>query len=123
MATILVVDDDPGVRDVIELSLDGYDVLLAEDGLDALDQLAREDVDVVVLDIMMPRLDGIATLRRIRGGQRTADIPVVLLSARGSEDTRAEGAEAGADAYVTKPFEPDELVATIEAVRAARAGA
>lgn len=117
MARILVVDDDAGVRGVIELALDGYELFFAEDGLEALDVLERQEVDVVVLDVMMPRLDGVETLRRIRLGETTGDLPVVMLTARVGEDDHMRGYQAGADAYVTKPFDPDDLVAVVEEVR------
>lgn len=117
MARILVVDDDPGVRDVIELALDGYELFFAEDGLEALEVLERQQVDLVVLDVMMPRLDGVETLRRIRLGETTGDLPVVMLTARVGEDDHMRGYQAGADAYLTKPFDPDDLVATVEEVR------
>ncbi len=117
MATrILVVDDDPGVRSVIELALDGYELYFAEDGMEALELLEHQDVDAVVLDVMMPRLDGIETLRRIRLGERSGDLPVVMLTARVGEDDHMRGYQAGADAYVTKPFDPDDLVAVVEEV-------
>lgn len=117
MARILVVDDDPGVRGVIELALDGYELFFAEDGLEALDVLEHQKVDAVVLDVMMPRLDGVETLRRIRLGETTGDLPVVMLTARVGEDDHMRGYQAGADAYVTKPFDPDDLVAVVEEVR------
>lgn len=116
MAVVLVVDDDPGVRQVVSVSLDQYEVVLAADGAEALDKLGLLDVDAVVLDVMMPRLDGIETLRRIRSDARLRDLPVVMLTAKVGEDDHLRGFQAGADAYVTKPFEPDDLQATVDMV-------
>ena len=118
MATrILVVDDDPGVRGVVELALDAYELYFAEDGMEALEILDRQQVDVVVMDVMMPRLDGIETLRRMRLDDKMTDVPVVMLTARVGEDDHLRGYQAGADAYVTKPFDPDDLVDVVEEVR------
>lgn len=116
-ARVLVVDDDHGVRGVVELALDGYELYFAEDGVEALEMLEHQKVDVVVLDVMMPRLDGIETLRRIRVGEHHNDVPVVMLTARVGEDDHLRGYQAGADAYVTKPFDPDDLVAVVEEIR------
>ena len=118
MATrILVVDDDPGVRGVVELALDSYELFFAEDGMEALEFLDRQQVDVIVMDVMMPRLDGVETVRRLRLDDKTKDVPVVMLTARVGEDDHLRGYQAGADAYVTKPFDPDDLVEVVEEVR------
>ncbi|HEX2028403.1 MAG TPA: response regulator [Nitriliruptorales bacterium] len=117
MTNILVVDDDPGIRGVLEVALSDYRTLFAEDGVEALELLARQRVDLILLDLMMPRLDGIETLRRIRGDARLRDIPVVLLTARVGEDDHLRGYQAGADAYITKPFDPEDLVSVVEEVR------
>ncbi|MBW3561455.1 MAG: response regulator [Actinobacteria bacterium] len=117
MTRILVVDDDPGVRGVIELALDAYELYFAEDGMEALEVLDRQQVDVVVMDVMMPRLDGVETLRRIRLDDKMKDVPVVMLTARVGEDDHLRGYQAGADAYITKPFDPDDLVDVVEEVR------
>lgn len=118
MVSVLVVDDDPGVRGLLEVMLDGYDLVFAENGVEALDLLTRRRVDVVLLDVMMPRMDGMETLRRIRLDPRNASIPVVMLTARVGEDDHLRAYQLGADAYVTKPFESEALISTIDEVRA-----
>ena len=113
---ILVVDDEPAVRTSLEraLSLEGYEVDLAPDGAAALDRLAAAPPDAVVLDVSMPRLDGLEVCRRMRqAGDRT---PVLMLTARDAVDDRVAGLDAGADDYLVKPFELDELNARIRAV-------
>ena len=115
MATILVVDDDPIVRDVVVryLERDGHRTLVAEDG-DRADELLREEqLDLVVLDVMLPGQDGLALSRSI--GSRST-LPVILLTARGEEVDRIVGLELGADDYVTKPFSPRELAARVRAL-------
>jgi DNA-binding response OmpR family regulator len=115
MATILVVDDDPIVRDVVVryLERDGHRTLVAEDG-DRADELLREEqLDLVVLDVMLPGQDGLALSRSIRA---RSSLPVILLTARGEEVDRIVGLELGADDYVTKPFSPRELAARVRAL-------
>ena len=113
---VLVVDDDAVIRQLIcvNLELEGFDVHTAEDGQDALDKVRDVDPVVVTLDIMMPRLDGWETAARLRADPETAHIKVILLSARAQEADLRRGQGIGVDAYLTKPFDPDELV---EAVR------
>ena len=113
---ILVVDDEPAVRRAVEraLKFEGYDVSQAEDGVEALEVLARENVDAVVLDVLMPRLDGVELCRRIRAaGDRT---PVLMLTARESVSDRVTGLDAGADDYLVKPFALQELLARLRAL-------
>jgi DNA-binding response OmpR family regulator len=112
MNTVLVVDDEPVVRDVVAryLRRDGYDTLEAADGEAAKSILETEEPSLVVLDVMLPGLDGLELCRWIRS---TSDIPVVLLTALGEEDDRITGLELGADDYMTKPFSPRELVVRI----------
>ena len=115
VATILVVDDDPIVRDVVVryLERDGHRTLVAEDG-DRADELLRgEELDLVVLDVMLPGQDGLALSRSIRA---RSSLPVILLTARGEEVDRIVGLELGADDYVTKPFSPRELAARVRAL-------
>jgi DNA-binding response OmpR family regulator len=113
---VLVVDDDPIVRDVLRryLANDGFLVSGAADGRDGLESYARLRPDIVLLDLMLPRLDGLEVFRRIRALDREA--PVIMLTARGREDERIAGLESGADDYVAKPFSPREVVARVRAV-------
>jgi two-component system response regulator MprA len=113
---ILVVDDEPAVRQAVEraLRLEGYDVLLAGDGRDALVALEQRPPDAVVLDVLMPLVDGLDLCRRMRGGgDRT---PVLMLTARDAVDDRVAGLDAGADDYLVKPFALEELLARIRAL-------
>jgi DNA-binding response OmpR family regulator len=113
---VLVVDDDPTVSDVVRryLEQDGCRVGLARDGLAALAAVAAEKPDLVVLDLMMPGIDGLEVCRRLR--LDSPDLPVVMLTALGEEADRVLGLEVGADDYVTKPFSPRELVLRIRSV-------
>jgi two-component system response regulator MprA len=113
---ILVVDDEPAVRRALEraLKLEDYEVELAEDGRQALDRLAEAPADAVILDVMMPGLDGLEVCRRLRAaGDRT---PVLMLTARDSIDDRVEGLDVGADDYLVKPFALRELQARVRAL-------
>ncbi|MDG0795076.1 response regulator transcription factor [Cohnella ginsengisoli] len=114
MSVILVVDDDPEIRDVIHVYLrnEGYDVLEAGDGADALDVLAVRTVDLIVLDVMMPRMDGIKACMRIR---ERYSVPIIMLSAKEGDLDKIVGLTTGADDYVTKPFNPMELIARVKA--------
>lgn len=113
---VLVVDDDRAVRDSLRRSLEfnGYDVVLAADGAEALVTLGGHHPDVVVIDVMMPRLDGIETTRALRASGN--DVPVLVLTARDAVGDRVEGLDAGADDYLTKPFALEELLARIRAL-------
>ena len=116
MATrVLVVDDDAVIRQLVSvnLELEGFEVFTAEDGQDALDKVVEVNPVVITLDIMMPRLDGWETAARLREDVRTAHIKVVLLSARAQEADLRRGKGLGVDAYLTKPFDPDELIETV----------
>ncbi|MCM2413064.1 response regulator transcription factor [Streptomyces sp. RKAG290] len=120
---VLVVDDDPTVAEVVAgyLSGAGYDVARAADGPAALEHFGRRRPDLVVLDLMLPGMDGFEVCRRMRAHGR---VPVIMLTARGDEDDRILGLETGADDYVTKPFSPRELVLRVDSVlRRARAAA
>jgi CheY-like chemotaxis protein len=109
---VLVVDDDDVIRQLItvNLELEGFDVVTAFDGQDALDKVKAADVSVVTLDVMMPRVDGWEAAARLRSDPDTAHIKVVLLSARAQEADLQRGEKIGVDAYLTKPFDPDELI-------------
>src|SRR5258708_21109156 len=113
---VLVVDDDPDVRDAVEtaLELDGHTVMTAVDGLAALKRLGQADFDAVVLDVLMPNLDGFEVCRRLRAsGNRT---PVLVLTARDSEEDTIRGLDLGADDYLVKPFALGELLARVRAL-------
>ena len=113
MASVLVVDDDAHLREVARFALAraGHAVELAADGALALERIARGGIDLIVLDVLMPELDGLSLCRRLRG-----QVPIVMLSSRGEETDRVLGLELGADDYLAKPFSPRELVARVAAV-------
>src|SRR5438067_5452632 len=116
MARVLVVDDEPAVRRALEraLRLDSYDVALAADGEEALDALAAAPADAVILDVLMPRLDGLEVCRRMRkAGDRT---PILMLTARDGIDDRVQGLEVGADDYLVKPFALRQLQSRLRAL-------
>jgi two-component system response regulator MprA len=116
MARVLVVEDDAAVRRSVEraLSFEGYDVVTAEDGIKGLVAIAEKIPDAVVLDVMMPGLDGLALCRRVRSaGDRT---PILMLTARHELDDRVAGLDAGADDYLVKPFALEELLARVRAL-------
>lgn len=113
--TILVVDDEPSISEVVGLYLRraGYRVVVARDGQEALQALERQPPDLVVLDLMLPKVDGFEITRRLRD---TGEIPIIMLTARREETDRILGLEMGADDYVVKPFSPRELVSRVKAV-------
>ncbi|GAA2116013.1 response regulator transcription factor [Actinomadura alba] len=115
-ARILVVDDEPAVRESLTSSLvfEGYEVVEAGDGVAALEQVELQEPDLIVLDVLMPRMDGLTACRRLRGRGRTS--PVLMLTARDMVGDRVTGLDAGADDYLGKPFELDELLARIRAL-------
>jgi two-component system response regulator MprA len=115
-ARVLVVDDEPAVRESLTSSLlfEGYEVVEAVDGMAALERIERHRPDVVVLDVLMPRMDGLTACRRLRAQGRT--LPVLMLTARDMVGDRVTGLDAGADDYLVKPFELDELLARIRAL-------
>lgn len=118
MPTILIVDDEPRIRQLISehLQHEGFDCLEAGDGGEALAALEKGGVDLVILDVMMPFMDGMTCLRQMRA--RRMPTPVIMLTARGEEYDKLAGLEGGADDYVVKPFSPRELVARVRAVLA-----
>jgi two-component system response regulator MprA len=116
MPRVLVVDDEPAVRRALEraLRLESYDVELAADGEEALDRLANSPADAVILDVLMPRIDGLEVARRMRqAGDRT---PILMLTARDAIDDRVKGLDVGADDYLVKPFALRELQARLRAL-------
>jgi two-component system, OmpR family, response regulator len=112
---ILVVDDDAHIRDVVQFALEkaGLEVIEAGDGRKALESFSRSKPDLVILDITMPEMDGLAVCREIR---KSSDIPILFLSSRADEVDRVVGLEIGGDDYVTKPFSPRELVARVQVI-------
>ena len=119
---MLVVDDDRAVRESLRRSLEfnGYDVGLAEDGAQALAGIGAAHPDVVIMDVMMPRLDGIEATRALRSAKN--DVPILVLTARDAVGDRVEGLDAGADDYLTKPFHTEELLARLRALLRRSAG-
>jgi diguanylate cyclase (GGDEF)-like protein len=115
---VLVADDDPDILTVVKINfeLDGFEVDTAIDGEDALQTATANPPDVIVLDIMMPRMDGLTALHRLRSQASTANIPIILLTARGLPEDRVRGLELGADDYITKPFDIIELAARVRSV-------
>jgi DNA-binding response OmpR family regulator len=113
---ILLVDDEQRILTFLRtrLKLGGYDVIIAANGTEAIGQVQAQEPDLVVLDILMPGMDGFTTLKEIR---TFSPVPVIILSARGSYDEKVKGLGLGADDYLAKPFNPEELLARIEAVR------
>lgn len=113
---LMLVDDDPNlvllVRDYLEFR--GYDVITAENGRVALETLEQELPDLMICDIMMPEMDGYTLVQKIREDPRTRWIPVLYLSAKGQSQDKVKGLNTGADVYIVKPFEPEELVAQVE---------
>ena len=115
---VLVADDDPDILTVVKinLELDGFEVETAVDGEDAMQKATSTPPNVIILDIMMPRMDGLTALHRLRSQAGTANIPIILLTARGLPEDRVRGLELGADDYITKPFDITELAARVRAV-------
>lgn len=114
MKKILIVDDEKPISDIIKfnLSKEGYEVVTAFDGREALAQFAAEDPDLIILDLMLPELDGLEVAKEVR---KTSHIPIIMLSAKDSEFDKVIGLEIGADDYVTKPFSNRELLARVKA--------
>jgi DNA-binding NarL/FixJ family response regulator len=113
---LLLIDDDPNlillVKDYLEFR--GYEVITAENGQEALDVLDQETPDMIICDVMMPQMDGYSLVENVRKNPRTSWIPVLFLSAKGQSQDRVKGLNTGADVYMVKPFEPEELVAQVE---------
>ncbi|KXG78465.1 Alkaline phosphatase synthesis transcriptional regulatory protein PhoP [Fervidicola ferrireducens] len=117
-AKILVVDDEPFIVELVKFNLEsaGYEVITASDGHEALKLIEKEHPDLIILDIMLPGIDGMEICRALRFKRETRDIPVILLTAKTGEIDKVLGLEMGADDYITKPFSPRELVARVRAV-------
>ncbi|MBS3678787.1 response regulator transcription factor [Ornithinibacillus massiliensis] len=112
---ILVVDDDREIANALDklLTLEGYEVVQAFNGLEALDALVQNDIQLILLDVMMPKLDGLSTTLKIR---EQKNIPIIILSAKSEDSDKILGLSMGADDYVTKPFNPDELIARVKSL-------
>ncbi len=117
-ARVLVVDDEPDILSILvyQFSREGFRVSTAVNGQSAITTAVEERPDIVILDLMLPGIDGYEVLARLRQNERTASIPVILLTARREEEERIRGFEIGADDYVTKPFSPRELILRVEAL-------
>ena len=115
---ILVVDDEADINTILTVTLRraGYEVTSAADGLEAVEAVHRQAPDLILLDVMMPRADGLETLRRIREHAPTAHVPVIMLTAKAALTDKMKGFERGADDYVAKPFEPAEILARVQAL-------
>jgi DNA-binding response OmpR family regulator len=123
LGRVLVVDDDEVIRQLIavNLTLEGFDVSTAVDGKDCLEKVVEAAPDVITLDVMMPRLDGWVTTTQLRDNPLTADIKVVLITARAQEDDRDKGRQIGA--YLTKPFDPAEMIRVVRELAGAPSSA
>ena len=122
---VLVVEDDADIRDLVRYRLErtGYRVITAPDGEIGLALALEHTPDLAILDVMMPKMDGYETARRLRAQPTTSTLPIIMLTARAQEDDIARGFAAGADDYLRKPFSPQELRARVQAVLARRAAA
>jgi len=116
--TILVMDDDPVIQKLLTVNfeMEGYRVVTAGDGVEGLERVKEHQPDIVLVDIMMPRMDGFEVLHRLKDDPATASIPVVVLSAKAQATDIQTGVEAGADDYITKPFDPLELLDKVTAL-------
>ncbi|MDX1647434.1 MAG: response regulator [Longimicrobiales bacterium] len=115
---ILVVDDEPHIRRVLTAVLEerGFEVVLASDGTEGMDELEARDADLVILDLMMPGASGLEILSRIRSDPVRAQIPVIILTAKGQDTDREAALAGGANDFLTKPFSPKKLIARIEEI-------
>ena len=117
-ATVLVVDDDPVIQKLLQVNfeMEGYTVITAGDGEEGLAKAQAERPDAVVLDVMMPKMDGLEVARRLKGDAETRSIPIILLSAKAQQADVQAGQATGADEYLTKPFDPLELLQRVGAL-------
>ncbi len=115
---ILVVDDEPHIRRVLSAVLGsrGYEVMMASDGTEGLDEFETEEIDLVILDLMMPGASGLEILSKIRTNQHRADTPVIILTAKGQDTDRDAALAGGANDFLTKPFSPKKLLARIDEI-------
>jgi DNA-binding response OmpR family regulator len=115
---VLVIDDDPVILELLRVNfeIEGFEVVVAADGVEGLAKASGAKPDVILSDIMMPRMDGLEVVARLKAGAATRHIPIILLSAKAQNAEVQQGLDAGADDYVTKPFEPLELVDRVNAL-------
>ena len=115
-AKVLVVDDEEYIQHILNFSFgaEGYEVVTAADGEEAVAKARNEKPDIIVLDIMMPKMDGYEACRKLKSDPKTKDIPVILLTAKGRDVDKKLGSEAGADDYVVKPFSPGRLIERVD---------
>jgi two-component system alkaline phosphatase synthesis response regulator PhoP len=125
MSHVLVVDDELEIQELVEFNLarNGYDVSCVGSGEDAIKSARLREPDLIVLDLMLPRIDGLEVCRILKGDAKTRNIPIIMLTAKGEESDVVAGLELGADDYVTKPFSPRVLLARVRAVLRRKAGA
>ncbi len=116
--TVLVVEDDPVILRLLEVNfeLEGFEVVLAHDGVEGVELARADKPDIIVSDIMMPRMSGIELVEALKADEATASIPIILLSAKAQTSDLKSGMDAGADDYITKPFEPLDLVDRVNAL-------
>jgi len=114
---ILVVEDESGIRQLIQDALDGheYDMVMCNNALTAKNELSKQIPDLAIIDWMMPQISGIELIKSLRTNEATANLPIIMLTARSSEDDTIEGLDAGADDYISKPFSPRELLSRVHA--------
>jgi DNA-binding response OmpR family regulator len=117
-AKVLLVDDDPVILKLLQVNfeMEGYSVLTANDGVEGLEKARAERPDVVILDIMMPRMDGLEVTRELKGDDATKEMPILLLSAKAQASDIQLGRDVGADDYLTKPFDPLELLERVSEI-------
>ena len=121
-AKVLLVDDDPVILKLLQVNfeMEGYTVLTANDGVEGLEKARAERPDVVILDIMMPRMDGLEVTRELKGDDSTKEMPILLLSAKAQASDIQLGRDVGADDYLTKPFDPLELLERVSEILKSR---
>jgi len=113
---ILLVDDEKDLSDMVKMRLEshGYEVLTAYDGQEGLDKARREKPDLIILDLMLPKLDGYKVCRMLKFDEKHKSIPIVMFTSRVQDSDKKMGEEVGANAYITKPFEPETLLSTVQ---------
>jgi len=115
---LLVVDDEPDLREAImfDLQLSGYEVLSAKDGMEGLKMAREKDPDLLILDLLLPRMDGYRVCRMLKVDKTTESIPIIMLTAKATREDERLGMESGADMYMTKPFDPEILLENVESL-------